>query len=127
MTATTQHLKRNTACPAESATPAPSDAELAAAVRRAMKLLAEAVPDKIDEAPLHQVAAALKTSAEVLQMLEGPHDAKEQIVRWEFVYDGAVQDAPPWAAARHDGSRPLQGGGLRPPLGQDGAGQGGPA
>ncbi|NPV67836.1 MAG: hypothetical protein HPY64_11870 [Anaerolineae bacterium] len=106
----------------------PSDVELAQALRRGALALAEAVPDKIADAPLHQVAAALKTTIELIRMLEAPDDAThEQVIRWEFAYDGAVHAAPPWAGAGDGSSGPLPGGGLWPPLGQDGTGQGGPA
>ncbi len=116
--------------------PAPSDAAIAAALRQSALALAEALPDKIAEAPLHQAAAALKTAVEVIRMLEAdesfqrqanPDPASDRVIRWEFVYNGAVHDAPPWAGGGDGPPGALPRRGLRPAVGQDGAGQGGAA
>lgn len=107
--------------------PRTSDRDIARTLRQAALELAAALPEKIDSAPLNQLASALKTTVEVINMLEAPDEAKqEQVIRWEFVYDGAVHAAPPWAGGSDVPSGPLSSGGVRAALGQNGAGQGGP-
>ncbi len=107
---------------------AASDAAIAAALRKDAMALAEAIPEKIEGAPLNQLAAALKTVVDVIRTLELPHDStQEQIIRWEFVYDGAVRDAPPWADGGDAASGPVPRGGVRAAVGQDGIGQSGAA
>ena len=83
----------------------------------------------IAKAPLNQLNDALasllshiRKFEESEQDLETPH---ETIKRAEFYYDGQVQDAPPWAGASAGQPRAVQGGRLRPPLGQDRIGQNG--
>jgi len=102
-----------------------SDERIAAALRQAALALAEAIPGKVEAAPLNQVSSALSTVLDELRQLESPHDAnQEQVIRWEFVYDGAVRDAPPWAANGYGAPGPFPGAGVRSALGQDRTGQG---
>ncbi|GAB4573109.1 MAG: hypothetical protein Kow0077_14480 [Anaerolineae bacterium] len=100
--------------------PPVSDATLNRALRTSALALVEAIPDKIEDAPLNQIAAALKTAVELIRVLEAPHDTtQEQVIRWEFVYNGAVHDAPPWAGGGDGPSGPLPRGGVRAAVGQD--------
>lgn len=95
-----------------------SDEALAVELRKAAFALVEAMPDKIESAPLNQVASALKTTIEVLQMIEPPDETpQEQVIRWEFVYDGAVHEAPPWARDRAGASGAVPGAGVRAAVG----------
>jgi hypothetical protein len=95
-----------------------SDDAIARSLRQGALALVEAIPAKIEGAPLNQVAAALKTAVELIKVLEAPDAATqeqstpEQVIRWEFVYNG---DEPPGA---------VSGRGVRAAVGQDGAGQG---
>ncbi len=98
---------------------------LIVALRQAALALAETIPGKVEAAPLNQVSSALSVVLDELRQLESPDDAnKEQVIRWEFVYDGAVRDAPPWAADGHGAPGPFSGAGVRSALGQDRTGQG---
>ncbi|MBN1966479.1 MAG: hypothetical protein JW910_17645 [Anaerolineae bacterium] len=107
-------LKLHAACPSVD------DETLARSLRGAAQALIDAIPDKIEDAPLSQVAGALKTAVELVRMLEAPYDAREeQVIRWEFVYDGAVHDAPPWAAGRAVTPGAVPRGGVRAAVGQD--------
>ncbi len=107
-----------------------SDDAIARSLRQGALALVEAIPAKIEGAPLNQVAAALKTAVELIKVLEAPDAATqeqstpEQVIRWEFVYNGAVHDAPPWAASGHEPPGAVPGRGVRAAVGQDGAGQG---
>ena len=104
-------------------TPTASDRDITRTLRQAALELAAALPQKIDSAPLNQLASALKTTVEVIRMLEAPDEAKqEQVIRWEFVYDGAVHAAPPWAGGGDAPSGPLPGGSVRAAVGQNGTG-----
>ncbi|MBN2472800.1 MAG: hypothetical protein JXN59_18900 [Anaerolineae bacterium] len=108
--------------------PTPADGDLVAALRRSALALVQAIPDKIDDAPLHQVAAALRTTVELLKALETPDEStQEQVIRWEFVYNGAVHDAPPWAGGSDGASGPVPRGRVRAALGQNPARPGGAA
>lgn len=97
-----------------------TDAALIAALRMSALALVRAIPDKIEDAPLHQVASTLKTTIEMIKTLETPDEStQEQVVRWEFVYNGAVHDAPPWAGGGDGASGPVPGGGVRAAVGQN--------
>ncbi len=100
------------------------DGAIVRSLRQAAWALAESIPAKIADAPLNQIVSALKTTVELLRMLEPPDEAaQEQVVRWEFVYDGEVHDAPPWATDGAGQPGAIPPGGLRASLGQDGVGQ----
>jgi broad specificity phosphatase PhoE len=111
---------------------APTDDALARAMRQQAQALIDALPAKIEAAPLNQAAAALKTLVDLIKVLEADDSTHAQahnapVIRWEFAYDGAVHAAPPWADGRDAPSGPVPGGGVRPAVGQNGAGQGGAA
>ena len=53
-------------------TPLISDSQIAASLRRAAAALVDSIPEKIEAAPLNQVTSAVKTSVEVIKMLEAP-------------------------------------------------------
>ena len=115
-------MAKNDSPPPDSQTSpgAPADETLMAALRVSALALVRAIPDKIEDAPLHQVAAALKATVDVIKALETPDDStQEQVVRWEFVYNGAVHDAPPWAGGGDGASGPLPRGGVRAAVGQN--------
>ena len=87
--------------------------------------------DTLTKAPLNQLASAagslvsyaLKLADAIEEIDE--EEEKEQVIRFEFNSDGQRQDFPHWADSREEALRAIQSGGLRPPLGQDRAGQNG--
>ncbi|MCU0513215.1 MAG: hypothetical protein MUE40_11680 [Anaerolineae bacterium] len=81
--------------------------------------------DRVDKAPLNQVAAALGVVIDRYLKLSGDAPAQqEQVIRFEYTTpDGAVAPAPPWAGHDSEFDRPLPGGGVRPALRQDRAGE----
>lgn len=122
-----EHLPRFEA-PQEERIPPPDDQMLADALRRKILVLILSLNDEGSKAQVHQKAAALKSTVDTLRTLETPAQAQEQqpieqVIRWEFAYNDQLHDAPPWAANHTGPSSPVQGGGLRSPLGQDGTGR----
>ncbi len=85
--------------------------------------------DKLNNAPLNQLATALGSlishALKMTDVIEEIHDEKEQVIRHEYFYDDQVQDAPPWADRGDGQPRAFQRGRLREALGEDHAGQNG--
>ncbi len=100
-------------------------------LERGKAILARLDAETLAKAPLNQLATALGSLISQAMKLEEVSkdidEAEEKVVRFEFYYDGQVQDAPPWAAASAEAPGALQGGRLRAALGQDRAGQNGAA
>lgn len=99
-------------------------------LERSKSILARMDEDRLAKAPLNQLATALGSlvsqALKLEEVIEDIDDEEEeQVVRFEFYYDGEVQDAPPWAGAGVGTPRAVQGGRLREALGQNRAGQNG--
>lgn len=98
---------------------------------RAQSILERVQGNKLDKAPLNQLASAAGSLvsyalklAEVIEEID-EEEEKEQVIRFEYSSDGVAQEAPHWADSRAEAWRAIQSGGLRPALGQDRAGQNG--
>ena len=98
---------------------------------RAQSILERVQGDKLDKAPLNQLASAAGSLvsyalklAEVIEEID-EEEEKEQVIRFEYSSDGVAQEAPHWADSRAEAWRAIQSGSLRPALGQDRAGQNG--
>lgn len=96
---------------------------------RAQTILQLLEGEKLNKAPLNQLASAAGSLvsyalklADAIEEIDETQE-KDRIVQFVYGDEGAVQPAPPWAATREDAWRAIQGGGLRPALGQDRAGQ----
>ncbi len=102
-----------------------------ALLERSQAILAQMDTERLAKAPLNQLATALGSLVNQALKLEEAtseiDEGEEQVIRFEYFYDGQVQDAPPWAGASAGEPRAFQGGRLRPALGQDRAGQNGAA
>ena len=100
-------------------------------LERSKSILARMDEDRLAKAPLNQLATALGSlvshALKLEEVIEDIDDEEEQVIRFEYYYDGEVQDAPPWSGASEGRARAVQGGGLRQALGQDRAGQNGAA
>ena len=100
-------------------------------LQRGKSILAQMDAETLSKAPLNQLASALGSlvgqALKLEEVIEDLDEPEEEVVRFEFYYDGQVQDAPPWAGARAGRPRAVQGGRLRAALGQDRAGQNGAA
>jgi len=100
-------------------------------LERCQSILARLDTETLAKAPLNQLAAALgslvSNALKLEEAVEEIDDEEEKVVRFEFYYDGQVQDAPPWAGASAGSPRAVQGGRLREALGKDRAGQNGAA
>ena len=96
-------------------------------LERGQALLARMNDETLTKAPLNQLASALGALVNhALRLEEAIGDIDEQaqqVVRFEYYYDGEVQDAPPWAGAGTGQPRAVQGGCLRAALGQNRVGQ----
>ncbi len=97
-------------------------------LERGQAILAEMDDETLAKAPLNQLASALGTLVSHALKLEeaiGEFDEEEEekVIRFEYYYDGAVQEAPPWAGASEGFDRSLQSSGVWEALGQDGIGQ----
>lgn len=83
--------------------------------------------DTLSKAPLNQLASAIGSlvnhALKLEEAIEETDEQEEKIVRFEYFYDGKVQDAPPWAGASEGLPRKVQGSCVRETLGEDGAGQ----
>ena len=98
---------------------------------RAQAILKQMDGDKLAKAPLNQLASAAGSLvsyalklAEAIEEID-EDQAQEKVIRIEYSSDGAPAAAPHWAESGEEAWRALQGGGLRPALGQDRAGQNG--
>ena len=98
---------------------------------RAQDILKQLKGEKLTKAPLNQLATAAGSLvsyalklAEAIEEID-EEEAQEQVIRFEYSSDGVPAAAPHWADSRSGAWRALQGGGLRPALGQDRAGQNG--
>jgi len=98
-------------------------------LKRGQSILARMDAETLAKAPLNQLASALGSlvshAMKLEEVIDEIDEGEEKVVRFEFFYDGQVQDAPPWAERGDGQPRAFQGGRLRPALGQDGAGQNG--
>ncbi len=100
-------------------------------LKRAQNILKQLEGEKLTKAPLNQLASAAGSLvsyalklAEAIEAID-EDEAQEQVIRFEYSSDGAPAAAPHWADSYEEAWRALQGGGLRPALGQDRAGQNG--
>lgn len=101
-------------------------------LERGKLILARMDEDRLAKAPLNQLATALGSlvsqALKLEEVIEDIDDEKEeQVIRWEFVYDGQNHEAPPWAETGDEAPGAVQSGRLREALGQDRAGQNGAA
>ena len=100
-----------------------------AMLERGKSILSRMDAEALSKAPLNQLATALGSlvnhALKLEEVIEEIDEGEEQVIRWEFYYDDAVQDSPPWAGASAGSPGALQGGRLRSALGQDRAGQNG--
>lgn len=98
-------------------------------LERGQAVLAMLDERKLESATVNQLASALGSlignALKLADVIEEFHEERELLIRHEYVYDGAVQDAPPWADRGDGQPRAFQSGGLREALGQDHAGQNG--
>lgn len=100
-------------------------------LERGKLILARLDAETLSKAPLNQLATALGSlvgnALKLEEVIEDIEEEEEQVIRFEYYYDGEVQDAPPWSGASAGRPRAVQGGRLREALGQDRAGQNGAA
>ena len=86
-------------------------------------ILARLDEQTLKEAPLNQLATTLNSLLSHALKLEETIDqldtSEEQVVRFEYYYDGALHGSPPWARRSEDGEGALQGSRLRTEVGQD--------
>jgi len=98
-------------------------------LERGKLILARLDEERLDKAPLNQLATSLSSliaqALKLEEVIEESDEEMERVIRHEYFYDGAVQDAPPWSGASSGSPRALQGGRLRTALGQDRIGQNG--
>lgn len=98
---------------------------------RAQSILRRIDDDKLDKAPLNQLASAagslVSYALKLADAIEEIDETQEKGRVVQFVYGSPAspQPAPPWAESREEAWRAIQGGGLREALGQDRAGQNG--
>ena len=98
-------------------------------LERGQAILQQMDDDTLAKAPLNQLASALGALVNHAMKLEeaiGEIDEQEadRVIRFEYYYDGAVQEAPPWAGASEGFDRSLQDSGVWEALGQDRTWQG---
>jgi len=92
---------------------------------KAMALINAMDEERMDKAPLNQIASALGTAIDryiKLQEQDKPQASEERVIRIEY-YDastGQVSASPPWSEGDSESSGTLQGGRLRQTLRQDG-------
>jgi len=94
-------------------------------LERGMKIMACMDDDTLEKSPLNQLATALGSLVNhALKLDEASEDTDEQteekVIRFEYYYDGKVQDAPPWAGASEGLPRKVQSGGVRKTMGENG-------
>ncbi len=98
-------------------------------LERSKAILKQMNNETLEKAPLNQLASALGSlishALKLEEVIEEIDEDQEKVIRFEYYYDGQVQEAPPWAGARDRFDREVQGGRLRETLGQDRAGQSG--
>ena len=98
-------------------------------LERGKTILARLDAETLSKAPLNQLATALGSlvnhALKLEEAVEDLDEGEEKVVRFEFYYDGQVQDAPPWSGASAGTPRAVQSGRLREALGKDRAGQNG--
>ena len=96
-------------------------------LERGQAILQQMDDETLAKAPLNQLASALGTLVSHALKLEEAIDEideqEEQVIRFEYFYDGAVQEVPPWTGASEGFDRSLQSSGVWEALGQDGAWQ----
>lgn len=100
-------------------------------LERGKLILSRLDEERLDKAPLNQLATSLSSliaqALKLEEVIEEFDEESERVIRHEYFYDGSVQDAPPWSGASSGSPRALQGGRLRTALGQDRIGQNGAA
>ncbi len=98
---------------------------------RGKAILARMDAETLAKAPLNQLATALGSlvnhALKLEEAVEEIDEGEEQVIRFEYYYDGQVQEAPPWAGASAGSPGALQSGGMRAALGQDRARENGAA
>lgn len=97
-------------------------------LERGKKIIACMDDETLEKAPLNQLATALGSLVNhALKLDEASEDTDEQteekIVRFEYYYNGSLQDAPPWAGTSEGLPRKVQSGGVRKTMGQNGTGK----
>lgn len=98
-------------------------------LERGRAILRQMDSETLAKAPLNQLASALSALVNHALKLEEAIDEideqeEEKVIRFEYFYDGAVQEVPPWTGASEGFDRSLQSSGLWEALGQDRAWQG---
>lgn len=98
-------------------------------LERGQAILRRMNDDALAKAPLNQLASALGALVNhALKLEEAIEEIDEQeeekVIRFEYFYDGAVQELPPWTGASEGFDRSLQSSGVWEALGQDRAWQG---
>lgn len=98
---------------------------------RAKEMLQLMQGEKLTKAPLNQLASAAGSLvsyalklADAIEEIDETQE-KDRVVQFVYGSRGLAQQAPPWADNREEAWRAIQGGGLRPALGQDRTGQNG--
>jgi len=98
-------------------------------LERGLAIVAKMDDEVLDKAPLNQLASALGALVNHAQKLEevidetDEQEENERVIRFEYYYDGAVQDVPPWTGASEGQPRALQSSGLRETMGQNRTGE----
>lgn len=87
--------------------------------------------EAVNKAPLNQLATALGSlishALKLADVIEEIHDEREQVIRFEFDYDGETHSSPPWPEHGDGEALAFQRDRLRTALGQDHARQNGAA
>ena len=95
------------------------------ALDRCAHLLDQMNQKTLEKASLNQLNSAFNTLLnQALRLKEVTEEIEDQqkTIRFEHLYDGQTQEAPPWARTGDEEPRPLQSRGLRTPLGENGTG-----
>ncbi|MDE2951288.1 MAG: hypothetical protein OXT68_11035 [Chloroflexota bacterium] len=99
-------------------------------LERCQAILRQMNSETLAKAPLNQLTSALGTLVnhalkleEAIEEIDEQEEEKEKVIRFEYFYDGAVQEVPPWTGASEGFDRSLQSSGVWEALGQDRAWQ----
>lgn len=97
-------------------------------LERGRAILQQMDAETLDKAPLNQLASALGAlvnhALKLEEVIEETDEREEEkVIRFEYFYDGAVQEVPPWTGASEGFDRSLQSSGVWEALGQDRAWQ----
>lgn len=98
-------------------------------IDRGLAIVAQMDDETLASAPLNQLATTLNALVsnalkleEVLEETD-EQEEKEQVIRFEYLYDGSVHKTPPWAGASEGFPRKIQNSSVRETMGQNGTGK----